>query len=285
MALVILTYNDTLSQSSDGTSLYIVDATGTFNVNSRPGGYGAGQSPNNKRDYTDITYSFIRITPPDPEADEIFIYLINADAEALANPSNTTGYQITNTVIQGDSETIVDGVYTVIYYPCFSTVENVQNFTFTNGSATVTVPNDDEALESLSYILLPADGSVTANATYHYGIDSIDTTTSPVTITLDRVYTGTTGAKSSNALVFGYGVTVYAAPIYNISTGMKSKISQLAISDCTCKKTKINNLTEATTLVFGIQANMSCYNYEKAQDLIDYLTTYINASSTGGCNC
>lgn len=282
MALLVLA---TAVEASAGTSISITDTTGAFNTNTRPGGYGAGQAPNNKRDYTDILYSFIRVTPPGGEdSDEVFIYVAQSDAQALANPgAGNTPYSVSNTVLQGNSNTIVDGVYPFIYYPCFDTMENVQNFGFTNGSNTITIAQDDLGFTNLSYILVPGDGSVTANADNHYRVDAIDV--DALTITLDREYTGVTGTISSAALVFGYATTAYGNAIYNINACLHSKIAQISTSNCSCRKTKINNLTEALTLFFSQSANIDCANYEKAQDLIDYLSDYCGSSSQGGCGC
>lgn len=282
MALIIL---NELTEGSDGKSITVEDTTGAFDTNNRPGGYGAGQSPNNKRDYTDIAYSFLRIIPPNSEAeDEVFIYIANALAEAMADPGvGNTPYVVTNTVLQGNSSVITAGVYQLIYYPCFTTMENVQNFTFTNGSATVTFTADDLGLDNLSYILVPADGSVTADATHHYKVDSIDVDS--LTLTLDRVYTGATGAKSSSALVWGYAYTNYIAMVYNINACITTKTAQMAISTCGCKNNKINQLLQATQYYFGISSNMDCLNYDKAQDLIDHLNEYCAGTTLGGCGC
>lgn len=279
MSLVPL---DTLVQASNGLSFTLTDTTGEYNVNTRPGGYGAGQTPNNKRDYPDITFSFIRVTPLSTDGEESFIFLDQTTAQDTANYTTNVPYSILNTDL-GFTTIIGDAVYQVIYYPCFSAIENTQNITKTNGSATLSYVSDDTGLLNLSYILFPGDGSVTADATHHYRVDSIDTDAK--TITLDRAYEGATGTVSSTSLRWGYAYTNHVAGLYNITSCIISKISQVTTSTCSCRRGKINNLLEARMLLTSVMANMQCVNYEKAQGQIEYLTDFCGGAQTGGCGC
>jgi hypothetical protein len=285
MAIVIL---DSLTQSSDGTAIALVDTTGTYNTNTRPGGYGAGQSPSGKREYTDITNSFIIVE--DQEGTETFISLSQADAQTLADPSNTTGYDIDYSVVDSDETVWYPQVYTITYYPVFPEIELTQNITFTAGSTAFSWASDDTGITSaLTHILAPTLGSITADDTYHFPIASLNLTAR--TGVLTKAWSGSTGTITSTSLRWGYANTVsgglnnHVAPIYELNADMTSALSQLTYSPCTCRNYKVKRYWETFGLLFAIQAAMNSSNYQGAQEMIDDVIGYFEDPNFGTCGC
>ena len=267
--------------NNSNRNIVLSDITGVFST-TNPGGYGSTQSPTGLREATDSfssqffvleangTISYTGSTTP-TIVGLVYSYAANVnggydylDTEtwALANGATRT-YDLGTLV----GDTYIDGVYKTQYGV------NYQNILITcscTGNTTLTV-NDTVPFMGATKARIVAGASI-----YEYDIVSVNSGS----ITLSA--NGPVLTSSSRTIAIYYTSTVYFANTFSINKCLHDRVAKLAISSCTCDNKCTEKLYEAVMLYTSIQPNIDLGKYQKAQDIIEYLTNYCN---DGCCNC
>lgn len=267
--------------NNSNRNIVLSDITGAFS-STNPGGYGSTQSPTGLREATDSfssqffvleangTISYTGSGSP-TIVGLVYAYAVDVnggydyyDTEtwALANGATRT-YDLGTLV----GNTYIDGVYKTQYGVNFQNAPVTSSCT---GNTTLTV-SDTTPFTGATKIRFVAGG-----ITYEYDIVSVNSGS----ITLSA--NGPVLTSASRTFSIYYTSTAYFANTYSINKCLHSRISKLAISSCTCNNGCTEKLYEAVMLYMAIQPNMDLGKYQKAQDIIEYLTNYCN---DGCCNC
>lgn len=266
---LIVKHKSTPNQSTQYLSL--LETTGVFGV-LNPGGYGASQTPTGTREISDIISSNFNIL----EYNGSITYNgsttpILVDSLYSTSYNNTTAQAIANGTTQTfDLATLignsyVDGVYKSVYYNWFNGID----VTSATSSNQLALPSTQEA-ENVKHIKV-IDG---VNQ-YIYSVLSV----SGNTLTVNGDVSDLAG---DYPYTLAYESTAYFANTYNINKCLHTKISQLSLSNCSCKNKSTEKLYEAVMMYMSIQPNMDLGKYTKAQEIIKALTLYCNG---GECNC
>jgi len=255
--------------------LTLQETTGVFGT-LNPGGYGALQTPAGFREITDILSSNFSIlnyngtltyngsTSPTVTEELYSTDYNNTNAQAIAN-GTTKSFDLATLI----GVNYVDAVYKSIYYNWFFGID-VVNQVSTSGNL-INVPDYTE-FTNAKYISIDVTG---LNVFETYEIISVNTNN---TIQLNR----SVFLNSDHTYKVAYESTAYFANTYNINKCLHTKISQLALSNCSCKNKSTEKLYEAVMMYMSIQPNMDLGKYTKAQEIIQALTLYCN---DGSCNC
>lgn len=253
--------------------LTLQETTGVFGT-LNPGGYGALQTPAGFREITDILSSNFSIlnyngtltyngsTSPTVTEELYSTDYNNTNAQAIAN-GTTKSFDLATLI----GVNYVDAVYKTVYYNWFDGNNTVA---CTPGSNIIVVIGNIDQFTNAKYIKL-------------YGSETIDTY-EILSVNVDSIVINSTFTGTSDEYNFevAYESTAYFANTYNINKCLHTKISQLALSNCSCKNKSTEKLYEAVMMYMSIQPNMDLGKYTKAQEIIQALTLYCN---DGSCNC
>jgi hypothetical protein len=139
LELKITSSLENFTESADGLTVSIPDNTGVYNITTNPTGYGASQTPANKREIADIIQSRMYIT--DTEDVTSTISLDSTDAQSLANGTalDITTVDLGETSSSEFSDGIYNGKYEVDFsdFTLSSTVSGISTSTSISGSATL----------------------------------------------------------------------------------------------------------------------------------------------------
>ena len=266
-----------VTPNNSNRNIVLTETTGVYS-GTNPGGYGVSQSPTGTRVVTNIDNSTLEILNYNGSVnfnggstaivvDSIYnVNYTNSEAKDFANG-------ISKTIDLGSiiPEEYIDSVYKAYYYNWFTGLSDVSYGSTSPTSSVIVVTNIEEFVNA-SYIDIFYSGQ---NKIYE--IVSIDVDALTVVI----------NGEISNSLFsteykIGYSSISYFASTYYINKCLHSRISKLAISSCSCNNRCTEKLYEAVMLYMAIQPNMDLGKYQKAQDIITYLTNYCN---DGCCNC
>ena len=263
--------------NNSNRNVVFTETTGVYS-STNPTGYGATQIPTPYRETTDIvglmygsslqiltvngTFTFNGGITPTVIGSIYSVIYNNATAQSIA--AGTTQTFDLGTLIPS---TYIDGIYKSVYYNWFPGYYTVAS----NTTNSVTVSQPTEFINA-KYINIYYSGG----AHYIFEILSLDTTTGVM------VLNGTVPLLVPADYDISYESITYFANTYSINKCLHSRISKLAISSCTCNNGCTEKLYEAVMLYMAIQPNMDLGKYQKAQDIIEYLTNYCN---DGCCNC
>ena len=264
-----------ITPNNSNRNILLTDTTGVYST-SNSTGYGADQVPTGLRETADVLTANVSILNYNGSlsfgggsnptiVDEVYSTSFdNTTAIALANGTSQT--IALGTLIP---DTYIDAVYKSVYYNWFNAVP-VMAITYYNAN-TISVTNVEQFVGA-AYVNIYFGG-----AHKIYSIVSVDTTYSRVTVSgsIDPIL-------NTESYTIGYSSTAYFANVYSINKCLHSRISKLAISSCSCNNGCTEKLYEAVMLFMSIQPNMDLGKYQKAQDIITYLTNYCN---DGCCNC
>ena len=263
-----------ITPNNSNRNISLTDTTGVYST-SNSTGYGADQIPVGLRETADVltanvsildyngTLNFTGGTTP-TIVDEVYSTSFdNTTAIALANGTSQT--IALGTLIP---DAYVDAVYKSVYYNWFDTAPYLNITKDSDNSILVT--NVEQFLGG-SYV------NITFNGTKIYDIVSVNTTTNIVVLN-GFVPNG----LNTEVYTIGYSSTAYFASTYYINKCLHNRVAKLAISSCSCNNSCTEKLYEAVMLFMSIQPNMDLGKYQKAQDIITYLTNYCN---DGCCNC
>ena len=263
-----------ITPNNSNRNIVLTETTGVYS-STNPGGYGSTQVPAPYRETTDVDTSVLQLlnyngtvnftgTSTATVVDGIYsVNYLTVDATAIAAGTSKTidlGTLIPNTYI--------DAVYKSYYYNWFH-----GQFTILNNSTTSITVGDIQEFVNASYIKIAYDSGLIEI----FEIVSLNTSTGELVLngTVETIGPLTT-------YLVGYSSIAYFANTYSINKCLHSRISKLAISSCTCNNGCTEKLYEAVMLYMAIQPNMDLGKYQKAQDIIEYLTNYCN---DGCCNC
>lgn len=270
-----------ITPNNSNRNIVLTETTGVYS-STNPGGYGSTQSPTGLREIADIfsaqffileangTISYTGSGTP------TIIGLVYAFASDVAGggeiDTGTAQSLAGGTSVNYDlgtlvGDTYIDGVYKTQYGVNFQNAPVTSSCT---GNTTLTV-SDTTPFTGATKIRFVAGG-----ITYEYDIVSVNSGS----ITLSA--NGPVLTSASRTFSIYYTSTAYFASTYYINKCLHSRISKLAISSCTCNNGCTEKLYEAVMLYMAIQPNMDLGKYQKAQDIIEYLTNYCN---DGCCNC
>lgn len=272
---IINKHKSTPNQSTQYLTLQ--ETTGVFGI-LNPGGYGASQTPTGERGTSAILSSnFFILKSTGSVTYNGGTTFVLVDSLYSTTYNNTNAILIANGTTQSfDLATLIginyiDGVYKTVYYNWF--FPNVSSIVeVTNGSTLAQVSNVDEFVNAKFF--------KDENTGTFYEIASVDELTNTITFTI--AWQGLTGDLIEGSYSIAYASTAYFANTYNINKCLHFKISQLALSNCTCKNKTTEKLYEAVMLYMSIQPNIDLGKYTKAQEIINALTIYCNG---GECNC
>jgi hypothetical protein len=255
--------------------LVLTETTGVFGT-LNPGGYGAGQTPAGLREIADIltsnysilnyngTLTYTGSTTP-----------VTTELLYTTNYNNTNSQLIAGGTTQSfDLATLigvnyVDAVYKSIYYNWFAGDSNI---TPNPGSNIIGTTGDINEFVNAKYIKIFVGETIEI-----YEIVNVNTTTNQITI--NSIFTQ---ALDEYSCEIAYESTAYFVNTYNINKCLHYKISQLSLSNCSCKNKSTEKLYEAVMMYMSIQPNIDLGKYTKAQEIIQALTIYCNG---GECNC
>jgi hypothetical protein len=265
-----------ITPNNSNRNISLTDTTGVYST-SNSTGYGADQVPTGLRETTDVltanvsilnyngTLNFTGLSATPTIVDEVYSTSFdNTTAIALANGTSQT--IALGTLIP---DTYVDAVYKSVYYNWFDATP-VMTIAYYNAN-TISVTNVEDFVNA-AYVNIYFSGVYKI-----YNIVSVDTTYSRVTL-LGSV----SSMLNTESYTIGYSSTAYFASTYYINKCLHNRVAKLAISSCSCNNSCTEKLYEAVMLFMSIQPNMDLGKYQKAQDIITYLTNYCN---DGCCNC
>jgi len=270
-----------ITPNNSNRNIILSDITGVFS-STNPGGYGSTQSPTGLREIADAfssqffvleangTISYTGSGSP-TIVGLVYAYAVDvnggydydtAETQALANGSTRT-YDLGTLV--GDA--YIDGVYKTQYAVNFQNAPVTSSCT---GTTTLTV-SDTTPFIGATKIRFVA-GDIT------YGYDIVSVNSGSITLSAN----GPVLTSAIRTFAIYYTSTVYFANTFFINKCLHDRVAKLAISSCTCNNGCTEKLYEAVMLYMSIQPNMDLGKYQKAQDIIEYLTNYCN---DGCCNC
>jgi len=257
--------------------LVLTETTGVFGT-LNPGGYGAGQTPAGLREIADIltsnynvlnyngTLTYTGSTTP-----------VTTELLYTTNYNNTNSQLIAGGTTQSfDLATLigvnyVDAVYKSIYYNWFDGDDAITPILDSN---IITVIGNINQFVNAKYV------KIYSPITKIYEIVTVDTTNN--TIVINTPFIQNEAIADEYNFEVAYESTVYFANTYNINKCLHYKISQLSLSNCSCKNKSTEKLYEAVMMYMSIQPNIDLGKYTKAQEIIQALTIYCNG---GECNC
>lgn len=263
-----------ITPNNSNRNIVLTETTGVYSSTNLTG-YGASQVPAGYRETTDVDTSVLQLLNYNGTVNfngastatvVDSIYSVNyATVDAIAIAAGTTKTIDLGTLIP---DTYIDAVYKSYYYNWFNGEFTIIN----NTTSSITVGNIDEFINA-SYIKI----SYGSGPIEIFEIVSLNTTTGELVLngTVETIGLLTT-------YLVGYSSITYFASTYYINKCLHDRVAKLAISSCTCDNKCTEKLYEAVMLYMSIQPNMDLGKYQKAQDLITYLTNYCN---DGCCNC
>jgi hypothetical protein len=263
-----------IAPNNSNRNIVLTETTGVYSDTNLTG-YGTAQTPTGFREIVDILNSNLKVLTVNGT-----VTFSGGSTPTVISEVYSTSYNNTNAqlIAGGTPQTIdlgtlipstyIDGVYKSYYYNWFTGIGTVT----TGTTNTLTVSNNTEFSVG-NYIDI-----VIAGLHYIYEIVSINTSLNTLTIN------GTVPVASTlvSSYTIGYPSIAYFANTYSINKCLHSRISKLAISSCSCDNKCTQKLYEAVMLYMAIQPNIDLGKYQKAQDIIEYLTNYCN---NGCCNC
>lgn len=266
---VISKHISTPNQGNKQVSL--LETTGVYST-TNVGGYGALQTPLNRREIADIVssnYSILTsnggLTYEGSLTPTIVGEIVSEEYDA--SEAQSIANQNTVTLDLLDNIDYVDGVYKSIYIIRF---EGISTVTTSGIFSTTLVVQDYNEFTNASYIYINDIGDGNA------GVAKIISVNNNNTLTLEREV----AASSENYAVL-YESTSYFTNTYNINKCLHSKIANLAAS-CGCNDDYVSTLFQAVMLYMSIQPNMDLGKYTQVQETINALTMFCN---DGSCNC
>ena len=262
-----------VTPNNSNRNVVFSETTGVYS-GTNPGGYGASQSPTGYRSVSDIgssnlefltyngTLNFNGGSTPDVVGSIYATSYIDTDARNIANGTSQT--IDLGTLVPND---YVDSVYKSVYYNWFNGIDMVTR----NDDTTLLVPDTNEFIGA-SYI------EIITGIDIHsiYEVVSVNSTTFSI------VVNGVLPDMTTAIYRVGYSSTSYFANTYDINKCLHGRVAKLAVSSCTCNNKCTEKLFEAVMLYMSIQPNIDLGKYQKAQEIITYLTNYCN---DGCCNC
>lgn len=266
-----------VTPNNSNRNVVLTETTGVYS-GTNPGGYGYSQSPTGYRNTANVASSNLELLNYNGTVD-----FSGGSTSTIVDGIYSTSYIDTTAqaIAAGTSQTIdlgslipevyVDSVYKSYYYNWFTGLANVSYGSTSPTSSTIVVTNIEEFVNA-SYIDIFYSGQ---NKIYE--IVSVDVDALTVVINGEI-----SSLLFSTVYKIGYSSISYFASTYYINKCLHSRISKLAISSCSCNNRCTEKLYEAVMLYMAIQPNMDLGKYQKAQDIITYLTNYCN---DGCCNC
>ena len=268
--------------NNSNRNIVLTETTGVYSATNLTG-YGTAQTPTGTREIADISISELFVLTANGTVTytgsvtptiEGLIYAFASDVPGGGALNSVTAQSIAN----GNPATYdlnalagyayVDGIYKTIYDVTFSDATPVTCSCI--GNTTLTV-SDTAPFLGANKIRFNVSGTL-----YEYNIVSVNSGS----LTLSA--NGPVLASAARGFAIGYTSTAYFANTFSINKCLHSRISKLAISSCSCDNKCTQKLYEAVMLYMAIQPNVDLGKYQKAQDIIEYLTHYCN---DGCCNC
>jgi hypothetical protein len=268
--------------NNSNRNIVLTETTGVYSATNLTG-YGTAQTPTGTREIPDIFLSELFVltangtvvyTGSRTPTIEGLIYAFALDTPGGGALNSVTAQSIANgNPATYDLNTLagyayVDGVYKTIYDVMFSDAVPV---TCSCTGNTILTVSDTAPFLGANKIRFSVSGTI-----YEYNIVSVNTGS----LTLSA--NGPILVSSLIGFGISYTSTAYFANTFSINKCLHSRISKLAISSCSCDNKCTQKLYEAVMLYMAIQPNVDLGKYQKAQDIIEYLTHYCN---DGCCNC
>jgi len=263
-----------ITPNNSTRSTVLTETTGVYS-STNPTGYGATQIPTGFREIVDILNSNLQVLSVNGT-----VTFNGGSTPTVIDSVYSTSYN--NTVAQaiaaGTSQIVdlgtlipneyIDGIYKSYYYNWFT-----GQGTVSTGTGSTLIVSDPTEFAIGNYIVI-----MLVNIPYSYEIIGVDPNSYTITVN-GTVPVELTAAESYKV---GYTSISYFANTYAINKCLHDRVAKLAISSCTCDNKCTEKLYEAVMLYMSIQPNMDLGKYQKAQDIIEYLTNYCN---DGCCNC
>jgi hypothetical protein len=271
-----------IAPNNSNRNIVLTETTGVYSATNLTG-YGTAQTPTGTREVADIVLSELFILTANGSVTYVgsviptivgLVYAFASDVPGGGALNSATAQSIANgnpatydlNALAGSS--YVDGIYKARYDVNFSDASTVTCSCI--GNTTLTV-SDTAPFLGAAKIRFNRSGTL-------YEFDIVSVNTGSLTLSANGPVLNSVAIGFS----IGYTSTVYFANTFSINKCLHSRISKLAISSCSCDNKCTQKLYEAVMLYMAIQPNVDLGKYQKAQDIIEYLTHYCN---DGCCNC
>lgn len=259
------------SQSTNGTGILLPDISGVYEASTNPTGYGASQTPINKRRTIDVQYGAFYVK--NLNTLEVYPYTTISQTDARNMAAGSFSYTIQSSIFKSDNTIpFDDSVYYIKYKNAF---QGLSILDFSQDSTNVVVSGDITEFVGAKYI---AFTSLTVN--YVLEIASVNVLDNTVTLVTEWSL-GDLTLNPSDYFV-EYESESYLACSYNVNKCIQNKIAKVSLNACSCNKKEIVTLNNAVVLLFSIDINMDKLKYEKVNNTLTLLTTYCSGN---GCNC
>lgn len=258
-------------QSNDRTSFKIPDLTGVYDATTNPTGYGNGQFPTGEREVADITSSRFVLTKPHDETNGVpNEYTVELDNSSTPSSSDiadgTSELEVTDATFGGTLGTILaDGIYSGKYEVEFETGVLGD---FSSGTYLQTSDNSNWSTHDIQV------GSVIR--VVYSGLDKYYTV---ATVNGDQLtFTDNDGLDDS---VTDYNLyTVYKTLFYVLLTKSSEKCwsesAPKAFKKSCCDDCHDNSIMEIVKFATLLDTSKAAYiseDYNKSQEIIDYLVS------------
>jgi hypothetical protein len=264
--------------NNSNRNIVLTETTGVYSATNLTG-YGTTQTPTGTREIADILSSNFNIlnyngtltytgstTPVTTEL--LYTTNYNSTIAKLIAGGTTQSFDLATLI----GVNYVDAVYKSVYYNWFAGIDVVSN-----NSVYLYSDNYEEAV-NIKYIKVYNVNNLGLNVIYE--VLNVENVSGGAKFTINGTWNNYW--DGDYAFEVAYESTAYFANTYNINKCLHSRISKLAISSCSCDNKCTQKLYEAVMLYMAIQPNIDLGKYQKAQDIIEYLTHYCN---DGCCNC